>query len=77
MSGDRRKVAVNVTTAAGHHIAVENLPAGGIREVTPLHRNITYPFWSPDSQWIAAEEQVADKSNLVVFPAAGGEVQTR
>jgi serine/threonine-protein kinase len=76
MSRDRLKVAVNITTSAGHHIGVENLRTGEIRDVTPLHRNITYPFWSPDSQWIAAEEQVADKSNLVVFPAAGGAVET-
>jgi len=76
MSRDTRKVAVNMTTPAGHHITVEDRSTGEIRDVTPLNRNITYPFWSPDSQWIAADEQVAQKSNVVIFPAAGGEVQT-
>jgi serine/threonine-protein kinase len=76
MSRDQSKVAVNMTTPSGHHIAVENRSTGEIRDVTPLHRNITYPFWSPDGQWIAADEQVAQRSNLVIFPAAGGKVQT-
>jgi len=65
MSRDKQKVAVNVTTAAGHHIAVENWPTGEVRDVTPTNRNITYPYWSPDSQWIAVVVLVSGKLQLV------------
>jgi Tol biopolymer transport system component len=49
-------------------LVVAGLRGGPVRTVTPPDRSIGYPSWSPDGRWLAAEERIGSRTNLVVVP---------
>jgi len=75
-SRDGKKIAGHIATANGTQVVVEDLAAGIVRKLTPLERDIGFPVISPDGKWIVAEERVKGKAELVLMPAAGGEIRT-
>ncbi len=71
------KAIADVESPEGRHVVVmADLSGGAARALTPASRNIEYPCWSPDGRWIAARENIRGEASLVVFPSAGGEIQT-
>ncbi|MBS1828159.1 MAG: PD40 domain-containing protein [Acidobacteria bacterium] len=44
--------------------------------MTPGSRNISFPCWSPDGKWLAAEERIGKRTTLVILPPGGGEIST-
>jgi Tol biopolymer transport system component len=46
-------------------LVVAGLRGGPVRTVTPPDRSIGYPSWSPDGRWLAAEERIGSRTNLV------------
>ena len=76
VSRDGRQVAAHVSAPSGAKILVEDLEDGLVRGLTPEDRNISFPCWSPDGHWLAAQERVRGRSTLVVINASTGAIQT-
>jgi Tol biopolymer transport system component len=47
-----------------------------IRDLTPADRNISFPCWSPDGRWIAAQERTQGRSTVVIIAVDSGEIRT-
>ncbi len=50
----------------------ETLASGARRQLTFDREAISYPTWSPDGRWIAAEVKRGENTHVVVVPATGG-----
>jgi Tol biopolymer transport system component len=75
ISRDGKMLVGHIATAAGTQVVTEDLSTHTVRVVTPPERDIGFPSISPDGKWIAAQERVRGRGQMVVFPAGGGDIR--
>jgi serine/threonine protein kinase/Tol biopolymer transport system component len=76
LSPDGREIAYwTIETDGSANIWTQALSGGSPRRVTADAEAITYPWWSPDGQWLAVTMKRGTVTHVGVVPKEGGAVE--